>query len=51
MKFPLITSLAYDFLLSLLENADISADCHRNGQRSRNLSTPLYRVRLALSRL
>jgi len=57
MKFLLIASLAYAFLLSLLTNVDflfqfISHYCHRTGKWSQNhSSTPLYRLRLALSRL
>ena len=56
LKFLLIASLAYAFLLSLLANLDflfhfISRYCHRTGKWSRALSTPLYRLRLALSRL
>jgi hypothetical protein len=56
MKFLLIASLAYAFLLSLLSSTDflfdfISRFCHRTGKWSRDISTPLYRLRLALSRL
>ena len=56
MKFLLIASLAYAFLLSLLTYRDflfhfISRYCHRTGKWSRSISTPLYRLRLALSRL
>jgi len=56
LKFLLIASLAYAFLLSLLANMDflfafISRYCHRTGKWSRNISAPLYRLRLALSRL
>lgn len=56
LKFLLIASLAYAFLLSLLTNTDflfqfISRYCHRTGKWSRNISTPLYRLRLALSNL
>lgn len=56
MKFLLIAALAYAFLLSLLANLDflfnfISRYCHRTGKWSRDISTPLYRLRLALSRL
>lgn len=55
-KFLLIASLAYTFLLSLLTNPAslfnvISSYCHRTGKWSRDISTPLYRLRLALSRL
>ncbi len=56
MKFLLIAALAYAFLLSLLPNIDpifllISHCCHRTGKWSRQISAPLYRLRLALSRL
>lgn len=56
LKFLLIASLAYAFLLSLLPNTDFwsrlfSTFCHRTGQWSRDISTPLYRLRLAISRL
>jgi len=55
-KFLLIASLAYAFLLSLLTNTDflfnlISRYCHRTGKWSRDISAPLYRLRLAISRL
>jgi hypothetical protein len=56
MKFLLIASLAYAFLLSLLPNTSflfhlISTFCHRTGKWSQQISAPLYRLRLALSRL
>jgi hypothetical protein len=56
LKFLLIASLAYAFLLSLLPNTDIlfrllSTFCHRTGKWSQEISAPLYRLRLALSRL
>ncbi len=56
LKFLLIASLAYAFLLSLLPSTDflfqlISTFCHRTGKWSQDLSAPLYRLRLALSRL
>jgi len=56
LKFLLIASLAYAFLLSLLTDTDflfqfISRYCHRTGKWSRTISTPLYRLRLALSNL
>ena len=56
LKFLLIASLAYAFLLSLLPNTDflfqlLSAFCHRTGKWSRDVAAPLYRLRLALSRL
>jgi hypothetical protein len=55
-KFLLIASLAYAFLLSWLPHTDFlyrlfSTYCHRTGKWSQDLSTPLYRLRLALSRL
>lgn len=56
LKFLLIASLAYAFLLSLLTYTEflfnlISRYCHRTGKWSRNISAPLYRLRLAISRL
>jgi hypothetical protein len=56
LKFLLIASLAYAFLLSLLPNSDFlfalfSRYCHRTGKWSRDVSAPLYRLPLALSRL
>jgi hypothetical protein len=56
LKFLLIASLAYAFLLSLLPVTDfllafISRYCHRTGKWSREISAPLYRLRLAISRL
>ena len=56
LKFLLIASLAYAFLLSLLPHTNfilnlISRYCHRTGKWSRDLSAPLYRLRLAISRL
>jgi Transposase DDE domain len=56
LKFLLIACLAYAFLLSLLTDTDflfqfISRYCHRTGKWSRTISTPLYRLRLALSNL
>lgn len=57
-KFLLIATLAYAFLLSLLRNSIepgiaflLDTWCHRNGKWSRETPTPLYRLRLALSRL
>jgi hypothetical protein len=58
LKLLLIASLAYAFLLSLL--APLLAGlrilllrhwCHRTGERCREASTPLYRLRTALARL
>jgi hypothetical protein len=56
LKFLLIAALAYAFLLSLLPNTDflfhlISTFCHRTGKWSQEISAPLYRLRLAVSRL
>jgi hypothetical protein len=56
LKFLLIAALAYAFLLSLLANTEflfhfLSQYCHRTGKWSRDISAPLYRLRLALSRL
>lgn len=57
-KFLLIATLAYAFLLSLLRDTIepwiaclLDTWCHRNGKWSRETPTPLYRLRLALSRL
>jgi hypothetical protein len=58
LKLLLIASLAYAFLLSLL--APLLAGlrhlllrhwCHRTGERCRDASTPLYRLRNALASL
>jgi hypothetical protein len=58
LKLLLIATLAYAFLLSLLDPA--LADlrqillrhwCHRTGQRLKQVKAPLYRLRAALSRL
>lgn len=56
LKFLLIASLAYAFLLSLLQTFDLALSlianyCHRTGKWSRDISAPLYRLRLAISRL
>ena len=56
LKFLLIASLAYAFLLSFLANMDflfscISRHCHISGKWSRDISAPLYRLRLAPSSL
>lgn len=56
LKFLLIASLAYAFLLSLLPLTDslfrlLSTFCHRTGKWSQEISAPLYRLRLAISRL
>lgn len=57
LKLLLIASLAYAFLLSLLQLPDSCREwllrhwCHRTGKRYRTASIPLYRIRIALSRL
>lgn len=56
IKFLLIAALAFAFLLSLLARSDflfsfLSRFCHRTGKWSRDVSAPLYRLRLALSSL
>jgi hypothetical protein len=56
LKFLLIASLAYAFLLSLLDAPDclqrwFATFCHRTGRWSRATSTPLYRLRLVICRL
>jgi hypothetical protein len=55
-KFLLIATLAYAFLLSLLQTREtlqvlMTHHGRRTGKWSRDLSTPLYRLRLAFSRL
>lgn len=56
LKFLLIASLAFAFLLSLLPQFDLlfrllSTFCHRTGKWSQETLPPLYRLRLAISRL
>ena len=56
LKFLLIATLAYAFLLSLLSFPDslprlFELACHRTGKWSRDISAPLYRLRLAVCRL
>jgi hypothetical protein len=58
LKFLWIATLAYAFLLSLLISITQPGGdwllrnwCHRKGKRSRETPAPLYRLRLALSRL
>jgi hypothetical protein len=56
LKLLLIATLAYDFLLSLLVLDTLRAFllrhwAHRTGKRCRDASTPLYRLRSAISRL
>jgi hypothetical protein len=57
-KLLLLAALAYAFLVSLLDPAYeplrtwlLRQWCHRTGKRSREVPTPLYRLRSALSRL
>src|SRR5262249_8073435 len=54
----LLAALAYAFLLTLLDPAHEKLQafllrwwCHRTGKRSQDVSTPLYRLRWAISRL
>lgn len=55
LKLMAIVSLVYDFLLQLLTNWKSVIQtlfrkwCHRTGERYRNASIPLYRLRIALS--
>lgn len=58
LKLLLMVSLVYSFLLTLLdETLSTLKDwllrywCHRTGKRCRQATTPLYRIRWALSRL
>jgi hypothetical protein len=58
LKLLLLATLAYAFLLSLLRPESLGVRrwllrywCHRTRKRSREVSTPLYRLRSALSRL
>lgn len=55
LKLLLMVSLAYAFLLSLLDpelrwlrDALLKRFCPRTGKRSREASTPLYRLRAAI---
>lgn len=57
-KLLLMATLAYAFLLSVLRpeaeqsrNTLLDRFCHRTGKRSRDASTPLYRLRAALGYL
>lgn len=57
-RFLWIAALAYAFLLSLLKVDPLMVVdwllrwwCHRTGERSRAAKAPLYRLRLAISRL
>ncbi len=55
MKLMAIVTLAYDFLLRLLNNWKswiplfFKRWCHRTGKRYRDASIPLYRLRMAIS--
>ena len=55
MKLMAIVTLVYDFLLRLVANWKAWVDpflrnwCHRTGERYRNTSIPLYRLRMAIS--
>jgi hypothetical protein len=58
MKLLLLATLAYAFLLSLLQETLewlrtwlLRHFCHRTGKRARETPSPLYRLRSALSRL
>jgi hypothetical protein len=56
LKLLLMATLAYAFLLSLLAPDELrlwllNHWCHRTGKRCRDASTPLYRLRSALSHL
>lgn len=58
LKLLLMVSLVYAFLLTLLEEQVkglrvwlLCYWCHRTGKRCREISTPLYRLRWAISRL
>jgi hypothetical protein len=58
LKLLLMVSLVYGFLLSLLDGSLSKLKdwllrywCHRTGKRCREATTPLYRLRWALSRL
>ena len=55
LKLMAITTLVYDFLLRMMTNWKgwrlnfFRTWCHRTGERYRNASIPLYRLRLAIS--
>jgi hypothetical protein len=58
LKLLLMVSLVYSFLLALLDEPRATLKawllrywCHRTGKRCREATTPLYRLRWALSRL
>jgi hypothetical protein len=57
-KLLMMVTLAYGFLLTLLEpelgalrDWLLDKGCHRTGRRAEEAACPLYRLRLALSRL
>lgn len=55
LKLMAIVTLVYDFLLSMIRNWNsfipilLKNWCHRTGNRYRNASIPIYRLRLAIS--
>lgn len=55
LKLMAIVTIVYDFLLTLLKNWSnfiplfLRKWCHRTGNRYRNASIPIYRLRLAIS--
>ena len=55
LKLMAIITLVYDFLVQLWRNQEkwieklLKIYCHRTGERYRNASIPLYRLRLAIS--
>jgi transposase len=55
LKFMAIVTIVYDFLLRLVANWKSWINlffrnyCHRTGERYRNTSIPLYRLRMAIS--
>jgi hypothetical protein len=58
LKLPLMASLAYAFLLSLLVESKkplvewvLRFFCHRTEKKNRRAKVPLYRIRSAISRL
>jgi hypothetical protein len=57
-KMLMLVTLAYAFLLSLLDDSLVTLRtwvldtyCHRTGKRCREAKAPLYRLRIAISRL
>lgn len=55
LKLMAIVTLVYDFLLKMMRNDShwieqlLKTFCHRTGERYRNASIPLYRIRMAIS--